>query len=164
MQQSITNWIVPSITSALTHSVSISFCRVGAADYRGADTTLLYCLYRAIGPLGRVFDHWTRFEHGGRRLWIVQFPGLRRGHLFLIPGAQIGRHALMPPYVCVCLLSEMRSDPRSEILLVVQQTPFKLVMRTPQQTRERTEEEKEENKMAARTPTTTKAERSVVEN
>lgn len=58
----------------------------------------------------------------------------------------------------------MRSDPRSEILFVVQQTPFKLVMRTPQQTRERAEEEKEENKMAARTPTTTKAERSVVEN
>lgn len=84
------------------HSVSVSFCPVGTADDRSADSALLHCLHRAVGPLGRVFGPWTRLEHGGRRLWIVQFPGLRRGRLFLIPGAQIGRHALMPPYVCVC--------------------------------------------------------------
>lgn len=87
---------------------SVSFCRVGAADDRSADSALLHCLHRAVGPLGRILGPWTRFEHGGRRLWIVQFPGLRRGRLFLIPGAQIGRHALMPPYVCVCL-NEIRS-------------------------------------------------------
>lgn len=61
----------------------------------------------------------------------------------------------------------MRSDPRSEILFVVQKTPFKLVMRTPQQTREREREEEEkneENGMAAHTHHDEKAEHSVVEN
>lgn len=61
----------------------------------------------------------------------------------------------------------MRSDPRSEILFVVQQTPFELVMRTLQQTRERgreVEEKNEENRMAAHTHHDEKAERSVVEN
>lgn len=60
----------------------------------------------------------------------------------------------------------MRSDPRSEILFVVQQTPFELVMRTLQQTREREREveEKNENRMAAHTHHDEKAERSVVEN
>lgn len=49
----------------------------------------------------------------------------------------------------------------------MQKTPFKLVMRTPQQTREREREEEEkneENRMAAHTHHDEKAEHSVVEN